>query len=163
MKTYIRIILITCFCTKLFAYDFKAVNERGDSLAFNILSDSTVEFTCDEKVTYPDYNYRYLTCDTLFIPKEVSHGGKTYSVIGIGANAFNNSNPSIKVVNIHEGITSIYYLDGRVASGAFVYNNLQEIIVSPSNPTYKSENTQETISTAIGRIRSITLPLSLGA
>ena len=140
MKTYIRIILITCFCTKLFAYEFKEVNERDDSLAFNILSDSTVEFTCDEKVTYPDYNYRYLTCDTLFIPKEVSHGGKTYSVIGIGANAFNNSNPSIKVVNIHEGITSIYYLDGRVASGAFVYNNLQEIIVSPSNPTYKSEN-----------------------
>lgn len=68
------------------AYDFSAVAPTGQTLYYNILSDSslTVEVTCPG-----NYWSGYTKpTDSLSIPSMVSYGGNSYSVSAIGDNAF---------------------------------------------------------------------------
>jgi len=126
------------------AYDFKATNEQGVELAFNVLSDgNSVEFTYDVRSFWSDNLngfapvYTYLTCDTLYIPSVVNHDGKKYIVTQIGSYAFTGMTPNVRVVVIPAAITSIAYANRGGA--AFYGNNLQSIIVDSANPYFKSE------------------------
>lgn len=126
------------------AYDFKATNEQGVELAFNVLSDgNSVEFTYDVRSSWSDNLngfspvYTYLTCDTLYIPSVVNYDGKEYIVTKIGSYAFMGMVPKVRVAVIPATITSIVY-DSR-GGAAFQGNNLQSIIVDSANPYFKSE------------------------
>ncbi len=144
MKSRIIIILsLVILGTYVQAYDFKATNEQGVELAFNVLSEgNSVEFTYDVQSSWSDdLNgfapvYTYLTCDTLYIPSVVNHDGKEYIVTQIGSYAFMGMVPKVRVVIIPATITSIVYDRGGVA---FQGNNLQSIIVDSANLYFKSE------------------------
>ena len=89
--------------TPLFAYDFYASNSRGDTLYYNITTDSTVEVTYDVKVYHPArLNFK----GHIVIPSIVSYGGKNYHVTKIGDMAFNYCT-LIDTVTIPEGVDSI--------------------------------------------------------
>ena len=87
----------------LFAYDFSAALGKGDSLYYNIISDSTVEVTYDVKVNLPT---RFNFGGHIVIPTTVTHGGKNYRVTKIGDMAFRYC-PLIDSVTIPEGVESI--------------------------------------------------------
>lgn len=142
MKKYNILFGLLLLCSTLFAYSFKAPNANGDELAFNILSDGNVAMTFDVNVfnNVNDSTYKYLTCDTLFVPEQVTHGGKTYRVTTIGTHAFTQMTPRVKVAVLPSGIDSIPYNRRRVAQSAFATNNLQSIIVEESNSLYKIQN-----------------------
>lgn len=141
MKKYNILFGVLLLCNTSFAYSFKAPNERGDSLAFDILSDGNVAMTFDVKVLNTiDSTYKYLTCDTLFVPEQVTHGGKTYRVTTIGTHAFTQMTPRVKVTVLPSSIDSIPYDQRRLALSAFADNHLQSIIIDKSNSRYKIQN-----------------------
>ena len=73
-------LLLICFATKAWAYDFSAKCESGQILYYNITSSTkpyTVEVTSCESAQ-----------GDLAIPSSVSNNGKNYSVASIGMNAF---------------------------------------------------------------------------
>ena len=65
--------------TRAFAYDFSAVAPSGQTLYYNIVNGAV-------QVTRHD-SYSSLT-GALTIPSSVTHNGTTYSVTGIGKDAF---------------------------------------------------------------------------
>ena len=96
--------------TPLFAYDFSTPNSKGDTLYYNITSDSTVEVTYDVKVNKPTrFNFK----GHIIIPADVSYGGKNYNVTKIGDMAFRYC-PLIDSVTIPEGVETI---------GGWAFNN----------------------------------------
>ena len=103
MKRIILYISMLFAASPLFAYDFSAVLGKGDSLYYNIISDSTVEVTYDVKVNLPT---RFNFGGHIVIPTTVTHGGKNYRVTKIGDMAFRHC-PLIDSVTIPEGVESI--------------------------------------------------------
>ena len=101
-KLFIAITLLIGFAFKGFAYDFTAVCESGQTLYYNILSESekTVELTYAEHWDagyYQWYTYYYgVTAPSgdLVIPEKVQYNGEEYTVIKVGDNAFNACNLS---------------------------------------------------------------------
>ncbi len=87
-KAMLVLTFILASAASAHAYDFSAVCNTGQTLYYNILSDSTVA------VTYPNYSnesyyYGFIKpSGTLQIPATVSHGGSSYRVISLGNNAF---------------------------------------------------------------------------
>ena len=88
MKRIFTFLFATLLVGQAWAYDFESECSSGQTLYYNITSDSTVE------VTYPYYyngNYYsgyYKPSGNLIIPKTVTDSGKEYTVTSIGANAF---------------------------------------------------------------------------
>ena len=109
------------------AYDFSAVCNTGQTLYYNILSDSTVA------VTYPNYSnesyyYGYIKpSGTLQIPATVSHGGSSYRVISLGNNAF-YSCTGLMAVSIPSSVSII-------GDGTFYNCTALSSIVIPDNVT----------------------------
>ena len=145
-------IVILLFCLKswaLFAYDFKALNEDGAILYYNILQGGdSVEFTYDIS-NYPLLNndtlYKEINLDTLKIPDYVIYDNKEYRVTALGRRCFVNLNPTIKVLVIPSTISSIHIGKNRTSlrttdanNASFIWTNLQKIIVDSNNPFYKS-------------------------
>ena len=89
--------------TPLFAYDFRAVNSKGDTLYYNITTDSTVEVTYDVR---PVKQERTNFSGHIVIPSTVFYGGKDYHVTKVGDKAFGNC-VLIDTVTIPEGVDSI--------------------------------------------------------
>ena len=83
--------------TSLLAYDFQS----GD-LYYNITSETTVEVTYSQYVSYD--NYSNLTTAT--IPESITHNGTTYSVTSIGGGAFEMCT-SLTSIIIPNSVTSI--------------------------------------------------------
>ena len=145
-------IVILLFCLKswaLFAYDFKALNEDGAILYYNILQGSdSVEFTYDIS-NYPLLNkdtlYKDINLDTLKIPDYVIYDNKEYRVTALGRRCLLNLNPTIKVLVIPSTISSIYIGKDRTSlrttdanNASFIWTNLQKIIIDSNNYFYKS-------------------------
>jgi len=101
-------LLLTAFATVTQAYDFCEVNE-GDSIWYNITSEEnkTCEVTYgseDEGYTYYEDSLRYK--GTIIIPSEVTHEDITYTVTGIGYDAFYNCT-QLEKVTIPSSVTYI--------------------------------------------------------
>ena len=109
------------------AYDFSAVCNTGQTLYYNIMSDSTVA------VTYPNYSnesyyYGFIKpSGTLQIPATVSHGGSSYRVISLGNNAF-YSCTGLMAVSIPSSVSII-------GDGTFYNCTALSSIVIPDNVT----------------------------
>ena len=99
MKRLFAIILLSAlFCASVFAYDFSAVCESGQTLYYNITSDTvpyTVEVT-SELQSNPYYT-TYIEGD-IIIPESVVYNGITYSVAGIGTKAFYDCMPTSVII-----------------------------------------------------------------
>lgn len=74
-------LLLAAFLFPARAQRFGSPNSNGDTIYYNITSDSTVE------VTYRGDNIRY-SITSITIPSTVTHDGTTYTVTGIGSGAF---------------------------------------------------------------------------
>ena len=105
-KKYIILLMSMIYCVTTIASDFNAVCPSGQTLYYNIVSntDHTVE------VTFPGTNSGHWTGYTqptgdLIIPSTVNHGGVSYTVIQIGASTFHGCN--ISSVTIPNTIVSI--------------------------------------------------------
>ena len=108
-KTILKLLLLCIFSAfqyTAYAYSFSATCSTGQTLYYNILSDSTVS------VTYPNTSgssyYQGYTMPTgmLQIPSVVSHGGTAYRVISIGSNAFHSCS-GLSAVTIPSSVTAI--------------------------------------------------------
>ncbi len=86
MKTIQRLTLCALFALcSLYAnaYSFSAKNDDGVTIYYNIVSSS--DYTCE--VVYKDHYTRVYSGD-IVIPETVTHSGTTYTVVGIGEDAF---------------------------------------------------------------------------
>ena len=108
-KTILKLLLLCIFSAfqyTAYAYSFSATCSTGQTLYYNILSDTSVA------VTYPNISgssyYQGYTMPTgiLQIPSTVYHGGTTYRVVSIGSNAF-HSCTGLSAVTIPSSVTAI--------------------------------------------------------
>ncbi len=100
------LLLLTAFHYNAFAYDFSAVCTSGQTLYYNILTDSTVSVTFP-RLTNNNYYYGFTKpTGSLTIPTTVSHGSNTYRVQSIGANAF-HSCTGLTAITLPTSITVI--------------------------------------------------------
>ena len=106
------IITVSTMLSTAWAYDFSVVVSSGQTLYFNINSNSTSN---EVYVTYPNSNAQYMdeyyngyttTTGNLIIPTSVTYNGITYSVTSIGDNAFYNCN-GLTSATIPNSVTSI--------------------------------------------------------
>ena len=95
--------------TKMYAYDFYAVCETGQTLYYNI-TDATNHYV---KLTYPGvspsnpwYNYTEPTGNIIF-PESVQYNGITYSVTSIGDYALNNCSGLTGNLTIPNSVTTL--------------------------------------------------------
>ncbi len=119
------LLFVTLLCINAFAYDFSAVCESGQTLFFNITSDSepyTVEVTYENVLSDENMSPYYTIPITgnLVIPESVTSNGITYSVTRIGLHAFSSCNELISVtipysvtvidaMAFNQNLSSIYY------------------------------------------------------
>ena len=121
-----RLIMAAALCilsiTQAWAYDFSVVVSSGQTLYFNIKSNSTLN---EVYITYPNSNaqstnecYSGYTKPTgnLIIPSSVTYNGITYSITSIGNHAFHNCT-GLTSVNIPNSVTTIGYSPFYECSG----------------------------------------------
>ncbi|MBQ5424816.1 MAG: leucine-rich repeat protein, partial [Bacteroidales bacterium] len=104
MRKLFTIILLAILCANAMAYDFSAVCSTGQTLYYNITSDTEVEVTKENSST--PYYSTYPTGD-LEIPESVEYNGVTYSVTCIYAYAFHSCS-GLTSVTIPNSVTVIY-------------------------------------------------------
>lgn len=144
---FIFLALVGLICNCAFAYNFSAVCESGQTLYYNIISNTspyTVSLTSEN---VPDTYTSDLVGD-LIIPSTVTNGSRTYSVTSIGWGAFSGCS-GLESVVIGASITSIgwnafYSCRGltsvnipnsvtSIADGAFAYcSQLSSITIGDS-------------------------------
>lgn len=90
-KRILGLLFLLFVSLQVFAYDFSAVNNDGNRIYYNIISDSLKTV----KVTYRTTSYNSYS-GTISIPSSVTYNGNTYSVICIGNGAFANSTSLIQ-------------------------------------------------------------------
>lgn len=100
-KRILGLLFLLVVSLQVFAYDFSAVNNDGNRIYYNIISDSLKTV----KVTYRTTSYNSYS-GTISIPSSVTYNGNTYSVICIGNGAFANSTSLTNVI-IPNSVTSI--------------------------------------------------------
>ena len=125
-------IVILLFCLKswaLFAYDFMVANEDGCELAYNILTDSTVEVTY---TSWIEDNYTDITCEFIHIPNSVCKNNKCYRVVGIRSYTFSGIK-TIKQLYIPSSIDTI-------GVPLNYHGNIENFIVHPDNKKYVSDD-----------------------
>ncbi len=133
-RLHLCIILIT-LKSWAFAYDFRAVDRYGNSLCFNLLSDSTAALTSEVAISFDSVvqNYPYLNCDTLYIPDSIEYDNYSYTICAIQGRALAYLN-SVKRLYIPKTIIEIdnYSIGYK--------NSIQEFIVDNENPQFISKN-----------------------
>ena len=105
MKRILLISIILFFSRTSFAYHFSAVCSTGQTLYYNIISDSTVSVTFPYESSSPYYSYTRPT-GNLVIPDSVFHDSVYYKVISIGNYAFDGCYGIQRIV-IPDNVTSI--------------------------------------------------------
>jgi len=113
----------------LCAYDFKAVTIDGCELAYNILTDSTVEVTY---TSWIEDNYADITCDVIHIPDSVCTDSKCYRVIGIRSYSFADTK-TIKQLYIPSAIDTI-------GAPLNYHGSIENFIVHSDNSKYMSDD-----------------------
>ena len=121
-----RLIMAAALCilsiTQAWAYDFSIVVSSGQTLYFNINSNSTSN---EVYITYPNSNAQYTNecysgytkpTGNLIIPSSVTYNGITYSITSIGNHAFHNCT-GLTSVNIPNSVTNIGYYAFYECSG----------------------------------------------
>ena len=107
-RLFFLVLMVMSICSPLavMAYDFSAVAPSGQTLYYNIISDSTVEVTSQNSNS--PYHSGGGPVGTLVIPDTVTNPntGIVYNVESIGSNAFNNCD-NITMVQIANSVTSI--------------------------------------------------------
>ena len=88
MKRLLTIILLLIIARTLYAYDFSAVCSTGQTLYYNILSDSNVCVTFPGNDNYSAYRGYTLPVGNLVIPDSVMYGSAYYKIVQIGSFAF---------------------------------------------------------------------------
>lgn len=88
MKKLLVVICYLAIISQLYAYDFSAVCSTGQTLYYNILSDSTVCVTFPGNDTYSAYSGYTQPVGNLVIPDSVMYGSVYYKIVQIGSFAF---------------------------------------------------------------------------
>lgn len=107
--TKLKIIMLLLFAaiqSTAYAYSFSSVCGTGQTLYFNILSDSTVATTYPNSTGSSYYQGFTKPTGVLQIPATVYHGGTTYHVVSIGSNTFHSCN-GLTSVTIPSSVTAI--------------------------------------------------------
>ena len=105
MKRIFASLFAAMLATQVWAYDFSAVCSSGQTLYYNITSNTepyTVEVTCPTS----DYSGFEMPIGDLIIPETVSDNGITYTVTSFGDYAFYSCD-GLTSVNIPNSVTSI--------------------------------------------------------
>ena len=107
MKKILLTLLLTVSALASWAYDFSAVAPSGQTLYYNITTDSTVSVTHPSSSSGSNAWYGYTKpTDSLTIPTSVSYSSTTYAVTYIDDLAFYNCSGLTSVV-IPNSVTSI--------------------------------------------------------
>ena len=153
------IVFVSVLCNSAFAYDFSAICESGQTLYYNITSNTepyTVEVTSEIHVVNEFVglaNYSTYPTGNLIIPSSVTNGDITYSVTSIGETAFFDCMDLTGDLIIPNSVTSI----GRLAF--YICWNLTSVTI-PSSVTniddhafdYCSGMTSLTIGSSVASI-----------
>ena len=140
MKRYLLLLFFSTAILEGYAYDFSAVCSSGQTLYYNITSDSTVIVTYPCKhyhyfITYSTYSYYHgysMPTGSLIIPDSVFYGGTAYQVTSIGDHAFYDCS----------NIDSIYISSGVASIGAYAFLGCSGIhhLVIPNSVTTIGEH-----------------------
>lgn len=141
MKKFLIFLCLCALKSYVYAYDFKAAMADGNELAYTILTDTSVAVTNEGR---SNNNYRYLTCDTIFIPDYVTHEGTTYKVTTITRQAFARTPACVKVLVIPHTVDSIEIDRDNNHSfdifHPFMLDTLDTYIVDARNQTFASQD-----------------------
>ena len=107
MKRIQVIILMVAACVSMYAHDFEVKNAEGVSIWYNNVSSkygyNAVEVSY-EGTWYGAYKNEY--SGTIILPNEITTGGKKYTVVGIGEQAFSQCF-TLRVITIPDSIKYI--------------------------------------------------------
>jgi len=103
-KMLLSVVMLTLAADHAAAYRFTAVNEDGDTIYYNTLSDKTCEVTYGHSVTW--YEDSLVYCGTINIPEVVVYNDTAYTVTRIGKSAFYHC-AQLKKVSIPSTVTAI--------------------------------------------------------
>ena len=142
-KVIIALSLLVGITTNVFAYDFTAVCESGQTLYYTILDNPLHRVIVDKGETLSTIS------GDVVVPVTVEHNGITYTVYGIGEHAFIGDT----LLNSITLSDSIHY----IGNGSFFScSNLLQVRMG--NNVYSIENSA---FARCGRLESIELPNSL--
>ena len=101
----LAMLTLTATAKSQVSYDFQAVTPTGDTLLYTII-DSAAHHVSVRADAW-SYNTHYIHYNPdLVLPDSVEHGGETYAVTQIEAEAF-QSHREIETIMVPDGITSI--------------------------------------------------------
>ena len=101
---YLSLVLMSMLSSKVFAYDFSAIND-GTTIYYNYVDGGVC-------VTYKDENYNAYSGEVR-IPSEVSNSEQEYNVVSIGDDAFQSCSD----------LTSVEIPSGLLTIGAYAFGN----------------------------------------
>lgn len=121
--SFLLLILMGTAMPALRAQTFTEPNEDGVEITYTVISANNVE------VSAANYSGR------IVVPETVNHEGTTYTVTGVGANAFRNMN-RLTFVQLPVSV-------GRIGTQAFVNSSRLDTLVmlNPIPPTLSANNT----------------------
>ncbi len=133
MKRFLLLCLMTLLCSTTWAasnkyeYDFALANADGVTIYYRITSSNTVEVQNGSPTVYPVETY----FGDVVVPETVVYGGKTYTVTGVGPEAFINC-ASLGTVELPNTIT---YFD----DDSFYGSSISEITIPEGTTTFGYE------------------------
>ncbi len=133
MKKFLLLCLATLLCSTTWAantkyeYDFALVNADGVTIYYRITSSNTVEVQNGSPSAYPIETY----FGDVVVPETVVYGGKTYTVTGVGPEAFYHC-ASLGNVELPSTIT---YFDDDSFNGS----SISEITIPDGTTTFGYE------------------------
>lgn len=150
IATIFCIISLLAASNNSLAYDFSSIASTGQTLYYNITSESTVEVIAPGGVEYNNSNWAGYTAPTgsLSIPPVVDYLGKTYSVTSIAGGAFmlcdrlssiTIPNSIVEIGNwafSASGVSDIFLPSSPILLGWWVFESTPWLESQPEGPVY---------------------------